>query len=150
MSGTSEHTKDTARVVAGLKAAVHNPNVSSEAKENALKRLEEMGQSADPITPAQTKATQSAAAEAHEKNVLRGYKAATSNPHVSEEAKKHAREVLDAAGIQHELDTSHSEEEHQHRVLAGYKAAIHNPNVSAAAKEHAREFLADSGVTDLD
>ncbi|KAG2153804.1 Conidiation protein 6-domain-containing protein [Suillus clintonianus] len=148
MSGTKEHTKDTARVVAGLKAAVHNPNVSDEAKDNALKRLEEMGQSADPITPAQAKATQTAAAEAHEKNVLRGYKAATSNPNVSEEAKQHAREVLEAAGIQHKLDT-HSDEEHQHRVLAGYKAAIHNPNVSAAAKQHAREYLADSGFTDV-
>jgi hypothetical protein len=47
------------------------------------------------------------------------------DPHVSEEAKQHAREVLEAAGIQHKLDT-HSEEEHQHRVLAGYKAAIHS------------------------
>lgn len=146
-----------------------------------MKRLEEMGQSADTITPTQAKATQSAAAEAHEKNVLRGYKAATSStsvavgaqrllifadPHVSEEAKQHAREVLEAAGIQRKLDT-HSEEEHQHRVLAGYKAAIHSkicfrttqcllimcvpdPNVSAAAKQHAREYLADSGVTNLD
>ncbi|KAG2153665.1 Conidiation protein 6-domain-containing protein [Suillus bovinus] len=140
----AEHTKDTARVVAGLKAAVHNPNVSEEAKENAMKRLEEMGQ---------VSRTHHANADkgysAHEKHVLRGYKAATSNPNVSEEAKQHAREVLEAAGIQHKLD-AHSEEEHQHRVIAGYKAAIHNPNVSAAAKQHAREFLADSGVTNLD
>lgn len=47
------------------------------------------------------------------------------DPNVSEEAKQHAREVLEAAGIQRKLDT-HSEEEHQHRVLAGYKAAIHS------------------------
>jgi hypothetical protein len=76
-TGHKEHTKDTARVVAGLKAAVHNPNVSNEAKENAMKRLEEMGQTADPSPPSQGK---SAADEAHERNVLRGYKAATSSP----------------------------------------------------------------------
>ncbi|KAJ8590392.1 hypothetical protein M405DRAFT_164377 [Rhizopogon salebrosus TDB-379] len=142
MSGHKEHTKDTARVVAGLKAAVHNPNVSNEAKENAMKRLEEMGQTADPSPPSQGK---SAADEAHERNVLRGYKAATSNPNVSDEAKQHAREVLEAAGIHQRLDT-HSDEEHQNRVLAGYKAAIHNPNVSVAAKVHARQYLTDSGV----
>lgn len=74
--GHKEHTKDTARVVAGLKAAVHNPNVSNEAKENAIKRLEEMGQTADSNLPTQGK---SAADDAHERNVLRGYKAATSS-----------------------------------------------------------------------
>ncbi|OAX39103.1 hypothetical protein K503DRAFT_740077 [Rhizopogon vinicolor AM-OR11-026] len=142
MSGHKEHTKDSARVIAGLKAAVHNPHVSNEAKENAMKRLEEMGQTADPSPPTQGR---SAADEAHEKNVLRGYKAATSNPHVSEQAKQHAREVLEAAGIYQKLDI-HSDEEHQHRVLAGYKAAIHNPNVSAEAKEHAKEYLSQSGV----
>jgi len=74
--GHKEHTKDTARVIAGLKAAVHNPNVSNEAKENAMKRLEEMGQTADASPPEQGK---SAADDAHERNVLRGYKAATSS-----------------------------------------------------------------------
>ncbi|KAG0708339.1 Conidiation protein 6-domain-containing protein [Suillus ampliporus] len=147
MSGSKEHTKDAARVIAGLKAAVHNPNVSSEAKDNALRRLEEMGQSADPAVPTQERAAQTAASEAHEKHVLRGYKAATSNPNVSEEAKQHAREVLEAAGIHQQLET-HSDEEHHIRVLAGYKAAIHNPNVSPEAKKHAREFLADNGVTE--
>ena len=35
------------RVAAGLKAAIHNPNVSEEAKERAADRLESMGTSAE-------------------------------------------------------------------------------------------------------
>lgn len=39
--------KDQTRVAAGLKAAVHNPNVSEEAKEAATERLHEMGAGSD-------------------------------------------------------------------------------------------------------
>lgn len=35
--------KNPERVAAGLKAAIHNPNVSEEAKERAADRLEHMG-----------------------------------------------------------------------------------------------------------
>lgn len=35
--------KDPTRVAAGLKAAMHNPNVSAEAKDSAAQRLEEIG-----------------------------------------------------------------------------------------------------------
>lgn len=35
--------KDPIRVAAGLKAAIHNPNVSEEAKSSANERLHEMG-----------------------------------------------------------------------------------------------------------
>lgn len=35
--------KDPVRVAAGLKAAIHNPNVSEEAKERAAERLEGNG-----------------------------------------------------------------------------------------------------------
>lgn len=34
--------KDPTRVAAGLKAAMHNPNVSAEAKDNAAQRLQEI------------------------------------------------------------------------------------------------------------
>jgi len=84
---------------------------------------------------------------------------------VSEEAKAHAREILDAAGVLEEFEEGGSEEqrdEHENRVLGGYKAALNStssqivplyarsndtstlsvdPNVSEGAKEHAREFL---------
>jgi hypothetical protein len=36
-----EH-KDPGRVAAGLKAAIHNPNVSEEAKERAAEKLEKL------------------------------------------------------------------------------------------------------------
>ena len=45
---TSELTfligKDQTRVAAGLKAAIHNPNVSEDAKESAAQRLEHMSE----------------------------------------------------------------------------------------------------------
>jgi len=51
-----------------------------------------------------------------------------SDPHTSEEAKRHAQEVLEAAGIhgRHDDDT---DEEHEMRVLAGYKAALHSESL---------------------
>ena len=64
------------------------------------------------------------------------------DPHASEEAKRHAREILEADGYAVDAAPGVTEDEHQTRVLAGYKAALHNPRVSEEAKEHAREFLA--------
>ncbi|KAI6135765.1 hypothetical protein EV401DRAFT_2203367 [Pisolithus croceorrhizus] len=138
----AEHTKDTTRVIAGLKAAVHNPHVSEEAKEHAIERLRGMGQSVD-VAPQETAEKSSDQQEGS--RVLGGYKATLSNPYTSEEAKKHAEEVLQAAGIiGHHQDAT--DEEHETRVLAGYKAALHNPRVSDAAKEHARRYLEERGL----
>ena len=39
---SSIDSKDPTRVAAGLKAAMNNPNVSTEAKDNAAQRLEEI------------------------------------------------------------------------------------------------------------
>lgn len=86
-----------------------------------------------------------------------------SDPHTSEEAKRHAQEVLEAAGIYGRHD-DHTDEEHETRVLAGYKAALHSkslviylggekpeqafvdPRVSDAAKQHALQYLEEHGV----
>ncbi|KAI6038480.1 Conidiation protein 6-domain-containing protein [Pisolithus marmoratus] len=138
----TEHTKDTTRVIAGLKAAIHNPHVSEEAKEHAMERLREMGQDVD-VGPQET--VEKSSYQQDEGRVLAGYKATLSNPYTSEEAKKHAEEVLQAAGIygRHQDAT---DEEHETRVLAGYKAALHNPRVSDAAKQHARQYLEEHGV----
>lgn len=58
--------KNPERVAAGLKAAVHNPNVSEEAKERAIDRLESMGE----------ETYIGNASDGHETNrVLGGYKA---------------------------------------------------------------------------
>ncbi|KAF8896595.1 hypothetical protein BD779DRAFT_1668356 [Infundibulicybe gibba] len=129
-SNNAQHEKDPARVAAGLKAAIHNPNVSEEAKDRAAQRLEEMDvPTADP---------QPTAVPPENKHVLAGYKATLHNENTSEEAKAHAREILSAAGY-HEDDPD--SDTHNTRVLAGYKAALSNPRISAAAKLHALEYL---------
>lgn len=87
-----------------------------------------------------------------------------SDTHTSEEAKAHAREVLEAAGYTFDKGEGVTEDEHETRVLAGYKAALHSeysrrrhsciyvesvfidPRVSEAAKEHAREYLDTHGA----
>lgn len=80
----------------------------------------------------------------------------------SDDAKKHAREILNAAGI-HEQDDP-DDQQHQTRVLAGYKAALHSklswsiasflsvrclpdPKVSEEAKQHAREYLGQHEIS---
>ncbi|KAI0741475.1 Conidiation protein 6-domain-containing protein [Daedaleopsis nitida] len=129
------------RVAAGLKAAIHNPNVSEQAKERAQDRLENMNASIpterDSAFPVGTTDT-----NGHEINrVLGGYKATLHNPNVSSQAKEHAREVLGEV----DGDSGTTQDEHQMHVNAGYKAALHNPNVSREAKAHAREYLEEHG-----
>ncbi|KAI0325107.1 hypothetical protein GY45DRAFT_1330741 [Cubamyces sp. BRFM 1775] len=139
---------DEKRVAAGLKAAVHNPNVSEEAKERAQERLAQMGASAEETSTgtARGHAVGSTDGAGHETNrVLGGYKATLHNPRTSEEAKRHAREILEADGYQFERPEGMTEDEHQKRVNAGYKAALNNPRVSEEAKQHAREYLQEHG-----
>ncbi|KZV71371.1 hypothetical protein PENSPDRAFT_684609 [Peniophora sp. CONT] len=137
--------KDPVRVAAGLKSTINNPNTSSEAKDNAAQRLEEIngqtgggGQTND--YDESDLSTRQAA----------GYKATLSNPNTSSEAKRHAEEVLgggsDAtgAGVTTGSASSGSDDLHQTRVNAGYKATLKNPNVSEGAKEHARDVLAEN------
>ncbi|RPD54192.1 hypothetical protein L226DRAFT_546393 [Lentinus tigrinus ALCF2SS1-7] len=127
------------RVAAGLKAAIHNPNVSDEARERAQERLEHSSDTSK-ATGHSTGATDQSG---HEVNrVLGGYKATLHNPNTSAEAKQHAREMLDAQAAGGSDD---GDDLHQTRVKAGYKAALHNPRVSEEAKEHAREYLEEQG-----
>ncbi|KAF7967465.1 hypothetical protein HWV62_34105 [Athelia sp. TMB] len=129
---------DPTRVAAGLKAAIHNPNVSEGAKINAAERLEQMEGGAAETGDSRT--------DEHTNRVLGGFRATLSNKNTSPEAKRHAKEVLDAAGYDINEHSTSTEDEHDNRVLGGYKAALHNPNVSAAAKEHAREILREYGA----
>ena len=63
------------RVAAGLKAAIHNPNVSEEARERAQERLEQFG-AASETGDNGTYAAGATDANGHEVNrVLGGYKA---------------------------------------------------------------------------
>ncbi|KAI0082028.1 hypothetical protein K474DRAFT_1694711 [Panus rudis PR-1116 ss-1] len=139
----SEH-KDPNRVAAGLKATIHNPNVSEEAKERAAERLEHIGASEDVGSR-----NHGSSYSDHDTNrQLGGYKATLSNPNTSEQAKAHAREILEAAGYTVERSSDVTQDEHEKRVLAGYKAALHNPRVSEEAKQHAREYLQQHGSLD--
>ncbi|KAF8153135.1 Conidiation protein 6-domain-containing protein [Crassisporium funariophilum] len=127
MSNHHEHEKNPDNVARGLKAAIHNPNVSEEAKQSAAERLEQMG-----------------SVDEHEQHgtnrQLGGYKATLTNPNTSQKAKEHARQVL---GQETEVSNTANDEgeTHDHRVIGGYKAALKNPNVSEEAKQHAEEFL---------
>ncbi|CCM04377.1 uncharacterized protein FIBRA_06551 [Fibroporia radiculosa] len=139
--------KDPGRVAAGLKAAIHNPNVSEEAKERATDRLHHMGGTEEVNTSPSTATHSTTTGSGQETSrVLGGYKATLNNEHASAKAKEHAREVLEAAGYTVERDPNVSEDEHHTHVLAGYKAALHNPRVSNEAKQHAREYLKEQGA----
>ena len=63
--------KNPERVAAGLKAAMHNPNVSGEAKEHAAERLEQMGMG----TGSRHEHTQHYSTGQDANRVLGGYKA---------------------------------------------------------------------------
>ncbi|OSC97076.1 hypothetical protein PYCCODRAFT_1472116 [Trametes coccinea BRFM310] len=134
------------RVAGGLKATLHNPNVSQEAKDRAAERLEEMS---DHVPAASSSASSKSApnsSDQHKNNVLGGYKATLSNPRTSDEAKKHAREILEADGYHANSPDGIAADEHDNRVIAGYKAALHNPRVSSEAKQHAKEYLQEHGA----
>jgi hypothetical protein len=51
------------------------------------------------------------------------------DPYTSEQAKKHAAEILEAAGYVVEQPSGVSADEHETRVLAGYKAALSSKSV---------------------
>ncbi|KAJ5101376.1 hypothetical protein NUU61_003598 [Penicillium alfredii] len=73
-------------------------------------------------------------------NKLRGYKAAISNPRVSEPAKSHAQEEISKfEGVQSD------EDRHEGNVKRGLKAAMHNPNNTGAGRSQARGKLESMG-----
>jgi hypothetical protein len=58
------------RVAGGYKAAIHNPNVSEEAKENAQQRLDEMG-----VSPESDEKPVDKSSDANPNRVAGGHKA---------------------------------------------------------------------------
>ncbi|EIN11451.1 hypothetical protein PUNSTDRAFT_98561 [Punctularia strigosozonata HHB-11173 SS5] len=132
--------KNPERVAAGLKAAIHNPRVTEEAKDRAAQELEDMGYEApQELSSRASVGGNDDGLDEHTHRVLGGFKASLKNPNVSEEAKEHAADVLEAA----DEDPASI---HEHRVLGGYKATLKNPNVSKQAKQQARELLVENGV----
>ena len=70
------------RVAAGLKAAIHNPNVSEEARRSAQERLEQMGEHDAAAAAGRGHPTGTLDPQGHETNrVLGGYKATLHSTH---------------------------------------------------------------------
>jgi len=83
------------RVAGGHKAAMHNPNVSAEAKEHSRQIVEEIqGPDAVPDDYS-TEPSRRDTGDKEESRVIGGYKAALKNPNVGEEAKERARQILE-------------------------------------------------------
>ncbi|KAI0259385.1 Conidiation protein 6-domain-containing protein [Gloeopeniophorella convolvens] len=82
------------RVAGGHKAAAHNPNVSSEAKERSRQAAEEIQTTG--VDNSSAESASSLNPDGKEENrVLGGYKATLKNPNVSDEAKQKAQRVLE-------------------------------------------------------
>jgi len=71
--------------------------------------------------------------------VVGGYKATISNPNTSDEAKEHAKEMLETEYA--DVKTGDDKEKDPSRVIGGLKATISNPHTSDEAKEGAKERL---------
>ncbi|PYH77071.1 hypothetical protein BO82DRAFT_345786 [Aspergillus uvarum CBS 121591] len=85
-------------------------------------------------------------------NAMRGYKATTNNPRVSDEAKQNAQSMLDQLGGSQPSDELHDlrgdNQKDPNRVAGGLKAAQNNPGVSQQGKEAAAQKLNQMGGPD--
>ncbi|KAL1741864.1 hypothetical protein HDZ31DRAFT_66524 [Schizophyllum fasciatum] len=84
--------KNPNRVAGGLKATLHNPNIGDDVKQSAAERLDSMG--VDPESKAPSKSSGSSGDAEHNQR-MGGFKATLSNDKTSDEAKSHARDVLE-------------------------------------------------------
>lgn len=91
--------KNPERVAAGLKATLHNPTVSAEAKSRAQARLKEMGVDADIKTPSHKAKEESKTTDE-----------AQQQPH----------------DLRHEENVHGYEVREENRVLGGYKATLNS------------------------
>ena len=95
----SSHQNNTheSHVVGGLKAALHNPKVSEEAKQHAQQRLDELGEGANATNHTVTHQTEihreSAATGKNEGNIIGGYKAALHSTLPPLSGRVHARSL---------------------------------------------------------
>ena len=88
--------KNPERVAAGLKATLHNPTVSAEAKSRAQARLKEMGVDADLKTPS----------------------------HKAKESKTTDEAAQSSHDLRHEENVHGYDMPEEHRVIGGYKATL--------------------------
>ncbi|KAF5325431.1 hypothetical protein D9619_009767 [Psilocybe cf. subviscida] len=135
MSGSGYSHEE--HVAAGLKASMHNPNVSDNAKDRSARRLREMGASDEAATKTSSKKGPSKASVSH----------------IDDTAEVEAGgdlggDFLGQKAGAHPDKSSHKAQVHQHRVISGYKATLKNPRVSESAKSNAREQLEALGVSE--
>ncbi|KAJ3786003.1 hypothetical protein GGU10DRAFT_353145 [Lentinula aff. detonsa] len=94
----NDSQKNPERVAAGLRGTLNNDSVSDEAKDRAADRLRELGGDFENKTSRASAGT----GDQHKNQVLGGYKATLHNDKVGEEAKAHAREVLEENNVSEE------------------------------------------------
>ncbi|KIY71739.1 hypothetical protein CYLTODRAFT_450581 [Cylindrobasidium torrendii FP15055 ss-10] len=135
--------KNPERVAAGLKAAIHNPNTSEEARERATERLQGMDTQYTDKDLDNSSANQDNG-DHHRNQVLGGYKATLHNPSSTESARAKARDVLSEAGVGEEPMNQRSGNPDPERVAAGHRAATKNPNVSEEAKQNSANYLEEN------
>ncbi|KAF8639148.1 hypothetical protein AX17_001637 [Amanita inopinata Kibby_2008] len=163
---TSHHEKDAERVARGLKASIHNPRVSPEAKAHAEERLHEMGADVEPRQSTKTigggrrrsgRRTRQSGAGAEEPSDEPIPGAAGELPGLEAEA-----EAEEGKGVPSEIEGIYPtighkevearvlrktyEEKDPMRVAAGYKATLHNPGISDETKDQAEEHLKEMGA----
>lgn len=138
-----DHTpdKDPARVTAGLKATLSNPNVSDSAKDRAIRRL-------DGLTGTTAQLTSANEAESVARNHHHVQAKKSEDPTPAQQAQ--INEVGETRGPAKAkpINTSRREPRRKHvlfvdegRPLDGYKAALHSPKSSKAAKDDALAHL---------
>lgn len=155
-----DNTKNPERVAAGLKATVHNPSVSEEAKIRARERLNEMGvdvESEQSSRDARGSFSSGKYSQIHHSTAnLFG----TSN-HWKLWLHRGVRSSWWRIWAHSNLSSDRDREKTEHHRLGGYKATIHSisatlsvifnwtdwfpdPRVSDAAKDHAKDILKDN------
>ncbi|TRM70339.1 Conidiation protein 6-domain-containing protein [Schizophyllum amplum] len=130
--------KNPQRVAAGLKATIHNPRVSDEAKESAAERLQNMGADFDEA-PTRSSAPRSAgtkvgAIDDDDEDILEDPQNPDDIPD-DDEAEPGTRATTGRS------TGGSSGGKNEANVIRGYKAALHNPNVGEQAKERAEAYL---------
>ncbi|KAF8651516.1 hypothetical protein AX16_004712 [Volvariella volvacea WC 439] len=129
MSGVG---KNPERVQAGLKATVHNPRVSEEARESATQRLNEMGTDVESKHSSGHNYAKTTAERAREAGVVND---------VDEEF-----DAADYTGQSAPSGTAAGRPKNEGNVIGGYKATLKNPNVSEEARQHAEQVLEEKGA----
>ncbi|KAL0575995.1 hypothetical protein V5O48_005995 [Marasmius crinis-equi] len=92
--------------------------------------------------------TNAGTGDAHTNQVLGGYKATLKNKNASDEAKEHARQVLEEHGASTEPlpQSQKNTNPNPERVQAGYMATLNNPETSDEAKDKAQRILEEQGA----